>query len=411
MPEFLKLTTVKTALATFLEAIPDPSLVPETIPTEQALGRVLIETIQARDPLPPFARSTVDGYAVRAADTHGASPGLPAYFELVGEVRMGADTDLSLAEGQAAIVHTGGMIPKGADAVVMLEDTQSVNASEIEVLKPIASGGNVLQRGEDVQVGDVVLAAGARLRAQEIGGLMALGVTELRVSPRPRVAILSTGDEVVPPSEQPAPGQVRDVNSYSLSAMLEAAGATPVRYGIIADRAEVLSEYAHKAYAESEMVLITAGSSVSERDITAEIVTELGSPGILVHGVSMRPGKPTILAVCDGKPVAGLPGNPISAIVASGLFVLPAVRKLLGISGPEWQPVVQARLTGKVASTAGREDYLPVQLQVTPEGVKAEPVFGRSNLIFTLVRADGLVRIPPDSTGLEVGAPVEVRLF
>ncbi len=411
MPEFLTLTTVDAALSTFLDAVPSPTLEPERVPTEQALGRVLAESITAKDPLPPFARSTVDGYAVRAADTHGASSGLPAYFKLIGEVRMGSETELELDEGQAVIVHTGGMIPAGADAVVMLEDTQQIDQSEIEVLKPIGGGGNVLQRGEDVEVGDAVLTAGMRLRAQEIGGLMALGVTEVQVSPRPRVAILSTGDEVVPPSEQPTAGQVRDVNSYSLSALLETAGATPVRYGIIADQAEVLSEYAHKAYAETDMLLITAGSSVSERDITAEVVSQLGSPGILVHGVSMRPGKPTILAMCDGKPVAGLPGNPVSAIVASGLFVLPAVRKLLGITGPEWQPVIDARLTGNVASTAGREDYLPVQLQVTPEGIKAEPVFGRSNLIFTLVRADGLVRIPPDSTGLEAGASVEVRLF
>lgn len=411
MPEFLKLTSVEAALQTFLAAIPTPDFQPEKIPTERALGRVLAEQVSAADPLPPFARSTVDGYAVRAADTHGATPGLPAYLELIGEVRMGADTDLQLAGGQAATVHTGGMLPAGADAVVMIEDTQSVNEHEIEVLKPIGSGGNVLQRGEDVQVGEVVLAAGVRLRPQEIGGLMALGVVEVAVAPHPRVAILSTGDEVVPPDQQPGPGQVRDVNTYSLSALLQAAGAAPIRYGIIADRAEVLAEAAQRAHAESDLVLITAGSSVSERDITADIVAALGAPGILVHGVAMRPGKPTILAVCDGVPVAGLPGNPVSATVATGLFVLPAVRKLLGMAGPEWQAKIPARLTTNVSSTAGREDYLPVQLHVTPEGVQAEPVFGRSNLIFTLVRADGLVRIPAESTGLESGARVEVRLF
>lgn len=411
MPEFLKLTTVEAARRTFLAAVPAPEFQAERIASELALGRVLAESVKAADPLPPFARSTVDGFAVRAADTHGASPGLPAYLKLIGEVRMGSDTDLELTQGQAAIVHTGGMLPAGADAVVMLEDTQSVDEREIEVLKPIGSGGNVLKRGEDVEVGDVVLGSGIQLGPQEIGGLMALGVTEVAVAPRPRVAILSTGDEVVPPDQQPGPGQVRDVNSYSLSALLQAAGAEPIRYGIIADQAKVLAEKARHAHANSDMLLITAGSSVSERDITADAVAELGAPGILVHGVSMRPGKPTILAVCDGIPVAGLPGNPVSAIVASSLFVLPAVRKLLGIRGPEWQPTIQARLTTNVSSTAGREDYLPVQLHVSPEGVRAEPVFGRSNLIFTLVRADGLVRIPGDSTGLDAGAAVEVRLF
>lgn len=411
MPEFLKLTSSDAALAAFLNAIPSPAIQGERIPTEQALGRVLAEPVVAQDALPPFARSTVDGFAVRAADTHGASPGLPAYLKLVGEVRMGTEAELSLAQGEAALMHTGGMLPGGADAVVMVEDTQRVSELELEVLKPIGAGGNVLQRGEDVEPGQVVVQAGSRLRPQEIGGLMGLGFTELVVSPRPKVAILSTGDEVVPPERQPGPGQVRDVNSYALSGLIEAAGGVPIRYGIIPDQADRLSELAHKAHAEADLVLITAGSSVSERDITAEVIAQLGKPGILVHGVSIKPGKPTILAVCDGVPVAGLPGNPISAIVSSGLFVLPAIRKLLGMPGPEWQPVIQARLSANVASLAGREDFLPVQLQVTADGVQALPVYGRSNLIFTLVRADGLVRIPPDANGLEAGARVEVRLF
>jgi len=336
---------------------------------------------------------------------------MPGYLKVVGEILMGTVPELEVGEGQAVVIHTGGMLPSGADAVVMIEDTQAVDDTEIEVLKPVADGQNVLQEGEDVQPGDVVIQAGTRIRAQEIGGLLALGFGEVEVAEVPRVAILSTGDEVVPPSEEPAPGQVRDINSYTLSALVERAGGRPVRYGIIPDNAEALETIAKQAHSEHHMLLITAGSSVSERDITADVIAELGEPGILVHGIALRPGKPTILSLCDGVPVVGLPGNPVSALVVAGLFVLPAIRKLQGYRGPEWSPTISASLQTNVSSVAGREDWLPCRLIVTSDGLEAEPVFGRSNLIFTLVRADGLVRIPAASTGLDAGEEVEVRLF
>jgi molybdopterin molybdotransferase len=410
MPEFLKLTRPEEALNTFLDSIPE-SLEAERIRTEQALGRVLLNDVVAPTPLPPFARTTVDGFAVRAADTFGASPGLPVYLTVAGEVLMGTDTDLKVEEGKAVLIHTGGMLPTGADAVVMVEDTQSISELELEVLKPVAAGQNVLQMGEDVQPGEVVIQGGTRIRTQEIGGLMALGFTEVEVAEIPRVAILSTGDEVVPPAEEPEPGQVRDINSYTLSALVERAGGKPVRYGIIPDNAEDLETIAKQAHAEHQMVLITAGSSVSERDITADVIAKLGEPGILVHGIALRPGKPTILSLCGDVPVVGLPGNPVSAVVVAGLFVTPAIRKLQSFRGPEWVSTINASLQTNVSSSAGREDWLPCRLVVTPDGVEAEPVFGRSNLIFTLVRADGLVRIPAASTGIDSGERVEVRLF
>ncbi|MFQ5942014.1 MAG: gephyrin-like molybdotransferase Glp [Anaerolineales bacterium] len=410
MPEFLQLTTPEHALKTFLSAISQSSD-PVRVSTEQARERVLLRDIVAPTPLPPFARTTVDGYAVRASDTFGASPSTPSYLKIVGEILMGTDPELAVEDGQAVTIHTGGMLPQGADAVLMIEDTQSVNETEIEVLKPVASGQNVLQEGEDVQPGEVVIRAGTRIRAQEIGGLMALGYTDVEVAEVPRVAILSTGDEVVPPAEVPEPGQVRDINSYTLSALIERSGGKPVRYGIIPDNAEDLEVIAKQAHSEHHMLLITAGSSVSERDITADVIAKLGAPGILVHGIALRPGKPTILSICDGVPVIGLPGNPVSAIVVAGLFVLPAIRKLQGLNGPEWTATVRANLQTNVSSVAGREDWLPCRLIVTPEGLEAQPVFGRSNLIFTLVRADGLIRIPAASTGLDNGEKVEVRLF
>lgn len=412
MPEFLRLLPPAEALSRWLTAFPDrPRPGTETLPTAESLGRVLAFAVVAPELLPSIPRATVDGYAVRAVDTFGASPGLPAYLVVVGEVHIGTTPSLHLSSGQAALIHTGAMIPDGADAVVMLEDTQMARETEVEILKPAAPGQNVIQAGEDLKPGDVAIEAGVRMRPQEIGGLMALGVTSVEVVRRPRVAILSTGDEVVPPESTPLPGQVRDVNSYTLSALVERAGGDAIRYGILPDRLEVLLKASRRAHAESDLVLLTAGSSVGGRDLTAEVIRALGPPGVIVHGVSTRPGKPTILAVCSGVPVLGLPGNPVSAMVIAGVFVTAALRRLTGEHDPLVTPTVTARLSINVASEAGREDYVPVRLRISADGLMADPVFGRSNLIYTLVRASGLIRIPPEVTGLPAGSQVEVRLL
>ncbi len=411
MPEFLQLVTPAEALQRWLGALPPAQRAIENVPTQSALGRVLGRDLHAGEPLPPFPRSTVDGYAVQAADTFGASPSLPAYLKLVGEVPMGAAAEIQIAKGQAAVVHTGGMIPPGADAVVMIEDTQALGTDEIEVFKPAAVGQNILAQGEDVQPGDLVLPAGRPLRPQEIGGLMALGLTEVPVAAKPRVALISTGDEVIPPEQAPAPGQVRDVNSYSLTALIESAGGQPVLYGIIGDDPDELYSVAARAQGECDLMVITAGSSVSARDMTAQVIGRLGEPGVLVHGIAIRPGKPTILAVCDGLPILGLPGNPVSALVVGRLFIPPILQRQLGLQEPPTLPGVPAVLTTNLASETGREDYVPVRLIPASEGLQAEPVFGRSNLIFTLVRADGWIRIPPAATGLQAGQQVWVTLF
>jgi molybdopterin molybdotransferase len=348
---------------------------------------------------------------VRAADTYGASDSLPAYLNLVGEVPMGAAAQFQLAPAQCALIHTGGMLPDGADAVVMVEHTQNVRPGEVEVMKAVAVGENVLKVGEDVAQGQEILRAGVRLRPAEIGGLMALGQTRVLVARRPRVGILSSGDEVIPPEAELRPGQVRDVNSYTLGSLVEQAGGIPARYGIVPDQAEALLQAAVQAMAECDLVVITAGSSASARDLTAEVISGLGKPGVLVHGVNVRPGKPTILASCGGKGVIGLPGNPVSALVIASLFVSPVIEACLGLNRTGPRPSVRAKLSVNVASQAGREDWTPVSLLPGPEGYRAEPVFGKSNLIFSLARADGLVRIPADATGLSAGEQVEVLLF
>jgi molybdopterin molybdotransferase len=415
MPEFLNLLPPAQALDLLLERL-NPQTHVEEISSADALQRVLAAPVVATTPLPPFARTTVDGYAVRARDTYGASESLPAYLSLAGEVAMGAAPDLRLQMAQCVLIHTGGMLPVGADAVVMLENTQIARPGEVEVLKAVAVGENVIAEGEDVGIGDQVIPAGVSLRAAEIGGLMALGVTRVRVGRRPLVGILSSGDEIVPPQMETKPGQVRDVNAYTLSALVQEAGGIPQRFGIIPDRAEALRSAARRALAECDLLVITAGSSASTRDLTAQVIGELGAPGVLVHGVNVRPGKPTILAVCDGKAVFGLPGNPVSALVIASLFVTPVIRALQGECVPRPRARIPAILTVNLASQAGREDWIAVRLVEQPQAGKrpqfqAEPVFGKSNLIFTLARADGYVRIDPDATGLSAGDPVEVLLY
>lgn len=411
MPEFLELLPPGRALRRLLDHLPAPDPAVETLPVAQALGRVTARGVFSPERLPAFARSTVDGYAVKARDTFGVSDSLPGYLTLVGEAPMGAQPDFAVRAGQTALIHTGGMLPEGADAVVMLEYTQAARPGEVEVLRAAAPGENLLHPGEDVEVGQAVLAAGQRLRPAEIGGLLALGIGTVQVARRPRVGILSSGDEVVPPEVTPMPGQVRDINSYSLAALVERSGGEAVLFGIVPDRAEVLEERMRAALADCDVVVITAGSSASTRDLTAAVIGRMGAPGVLVHGVNVKPGKPTILGVCAGKPVIGLPGNPVSALVIAGLFVRPVVERLLGLPEGLARACVPARLAVNLPSQAGREDFIPVRLVAEEGGYRAEPIFYKSNLIFTLAQADGLVHIPADANGLEVGAGVWVEMM
>lgn len=433
MPEFLTLLPPDEARALLLSHLPQPVADPESIDVSSSLGRVLAEDIHAPQPLPDFQRSTVDGYAVQAADTHGASDSLPAYLHLVGEVPMGDAPAFEVGPSQCALIHTGGMLPDGTDAVVMLEYTQHIVGAEsarpeIEIFRAVAEGENVIRVGEDVARGQLIQPRGSLLRPAEIGGLMALGITAVQVMRKARVGLISTGDEIIDPSQTPRPGQVRDVNSYTLGALIAKSGGIAQRYGIVSDEFAALKDAAAKALSECDAVIITAGSSASTRDMTADVIRSLGAPGVLVHGINTRPGKPTILGVCDRKAVIGLPGNPVSALVNGYLFVVPVIEKLLGAL-PRPKATVLARLTVNLPSQAGREDWWPVKLTANSPGLTAksqslaadrhslatgfdaDPIFGKSNLIFTLASADGLLRIHPDATGLSAGETVEVYLL
>ncbi len=395
----------------------------ETLATDLANGRVTAVAITAPHALPQFRRSTMDGYAVRAADTFGASESLPAFLQVVGEVPMGQPATVVLGVGQAAIVHTGGMIPDSADAVVQIEQTQVVSGNqlsvigkqsfpfEIEVLRSVAVGQNVLQVGEDVRLGAEILPAGHLLRPQDVGGLLALGITAVSVVRRPRVAILATGDEVIRPDQLAGPGQIRDINSYTVAGLVEQAGGVPVLGGIIPDDFAALETAAANLLASCDMLVMSAGSSVSVRDMTVQVIDRLGQPGVLLHGVATRPGKPTIVGAVEGKPVLGLPGNPVSAMIQFDMFGVPAIYRLQGMTTMPRRGLVWARLSQNIASESGREDYVPAHLEDGADGLLATPVFGKSNLIYTLVNADGLIKIPLNTGGLLAGDWVEVRLF
>jgi molybdopterin molybdotransferase len=383
----------------------------ERVPTSEALDRILAEETRAPRELPTFRRSTMDGFAVRAADTFGATEGLPAYLEVVDDILMGHPPTVEVVVGQCARIATGGMLPNGADAVVMVEQTQVVGATTIEVLRAVAPGENAVQPGEDIHADEPILPHGHRLRAQDIGGLLALGVVSVPVSRRLRVAIISGGDELVPPENEPGPARIRDINSYTLAALIRRDGHLPCLAGIVPDELGVLQAAATRALAESDVVILSAGSSVSTRDMTAQVVDGLGKPGVLVHGVSLKPGKPTILGVCSDKPVFGLPGNPVSCMVTYDLFVAPTLAHLSGASVAPRRTLL-ARLARNIASATGREDYIQVRLENRADGgLDAVPVFGKSNLIFTLIRADGMLKVPLDAGGLEAGSTVEVVLF
>ena len=441
MPEFFNVLPpddARTLLFDHLTAV----LPSETIKTEDALGRVLGTAVFAPHALPQFRRSTMDGYAVRAADTFGASESLPAFLQVVGEVPMGKAADVQFGTGQAVIVHTGGMIPAAADAVVQIEHTQVISTGistqrcggaeggrspadllraeessgeeinfEIEVFKSVAVGQNVLQVGEDVAEQAEILPAGHLLRPQDLGGLLALGITETSVTRRPRIGILATGDEVISPHEVAGPGQIRDINSYTVAGLSRQAGGIPVYGGIIGDDFDALKTAASALLAQTDMLVMSAGSSVSVRDMTVQVIEELGAPGVLLHGVATRPGKPTIVGVVDNKPVLGLPGNPVSAMVQFDMFGVPAIYRLQGVQTMPKRGLVWAQLSQNIASETGREDYVPARLVEKDEGITAVPVFGKSNLIYTLVNADGLIKVPLNKGGLLAGEWVEVRLF
>lgn len=385
----------------------------EEIRIEDAPGRVLYEDLRSPEDLPPAPRATMDGYAVRAEDTFGATDSLPAYLRVLGRVEMGKAPSFGIEAGQAAAIATGGFLPAGADAVVMVEHTNQAGPSEIEVSRPVTAGENVLAAGADVACGDLLLARGRRIRPHDTGLLAGVGLCQLRVYRRPRVALASSGNEIVPADRKPAPGEIRDTNRYTVGALVRSAGADVVSLGIVPDEAGALREAIERGLNEADVVVISGGSSVGERDLVAQVVSGFSGCRTLAHGVAVRPGQPTLLAEIRGKAFFGLPGHPVSAMVVAQVFLVPFLRYLQGedlaqsLEGRK----VDAVLSTSIASVQGREEYVRVRLLERDGKLHAEPVFGRSSMLSTMARSDGLVRIPLHAEGVAGGEKVEVVLF
>lgn len=421
----------------------------ETVGLTECLGRVVAEDVTSPVDLPGFDRSTVDGYAVRAADTAGVSESLPGYLEVIGEVRMGEEAKVEIRPGQCVSIATGGMLPKGADAVIMVEHTDVLPDGTLEFTSSVAPAENVIRRGEDIRKGEVLFRRGHVLRPQDIGALAGLGITRVKVFARPRVALISTGDELVPPDVEPEIGKVRDINTYSIGALIESLGCEARRVGIVEDDFSALAT-AIRENLDCDMILISGGSSKGTRDLTVSVLNSLGKPGVLVHGVAIKPGKPTIFALIGSLPVFGLPGHPASALTVFSVLVRPLILRMKGeadaVRPAQESRRVKAVLSRNLASDKGREEYVPVRLRrISPEnrnpesevqaaraehlsagllsavhapagqpsGIRyaADPVLGKSGLITPLAMADGVIKIDINREGLPQGTVVDVELF
>lgn len=406
MKEFFKVTDLGNVLG---YATRFPKVETQDIPLVDAMDRILAQDVNADVDLPNFMRSTMDGYAVRAASTFGASESNPAYLTVIGSVPMGAIPDFSISAGEAAGISTGGMLPKGADSVVMIEHTEAIDKTTIEVYRSVAPAQNILEKGEDFKNGAVLVPAGKQIRSQDIGLLAAFGIEKVAVYKKPVIGIISSGDEVVSIKEIPGPGMIRDINTYTLAGLVQKSGAVPMTYGIVRDNFDDLIEKCNTALRQSDMVLISGGSSMGARDYTIEVFSALPESEILVHGISISPGKPTILARSQRRAIWGLPGQVTSTMVVFEIVVKPFIEHIAGIlPGHKKHFNLMAQLSRNVSSTQGRADYVRVKLFLNDGMLWAEPILGKSGLINTMVKADGLIEIGLNAEGLDKGAQVEV---
>jgi len=407
------LTPVDDAVKILMDRLSTIELSSETVSLEQSLDRILAKPVISPEDLPTAARSTMDGYAVRAADTFGASQTMPCYLNITSEVLMGEAPAGEVKKGCCHKIPTGGLLPDGANSVVMLEHTVPVDETMIEIVKGVGDGTNLIQRGEDIGIHARALDAGHLLRPQDLGLLAGIGVADVPVFKKLRVGIVSTGDEIVPYGKKPLPGQIRNINSITLSGMITRAGALPIDYGIVSDRMEIFFPAMEKAVLENDIVLFSGGSSVGVRDLGEQAVEALGPPGIFIHGVALKPGKPLLMGLSGTTPVFGLPGHPVSALVCFDLFVQPAIIKLSGL-GREMEPPPQtlaAKLSRNINSAPGRKDVIRVRLKKNDGSWIASPVMGKSGSISTLSRAHGFFFIDEDSQGVSEDSTVEVFFY
>lgn len=405
--QFFKVKTVEETYDLIAEKVP-PIRAVETRPLEDALHYILAEPSAATENVPGFDRSTVDGYAVKAKDTYGSSESMPGFLNVTGEVKMGEEAKTPVKSGEAIYVPTGAMIPPGADAVIMIEHCEDLDGL-LNTYKQVAPGENVIRKGEDIRAGETVLPAGSKLRPQELGALASLGITHVNVFRKIKVGYLSSGDEIVPfQTEALDIGQIRDVNYLTVLGLASEWDCDIVYGGIVKDDYKEFSHRAHEIYEQVDCLIVSGGSSVGAKDYTTEVIQSLGDPGVFVHGISIKPGKPTILAVAGGKPVIGLPGHPASAMIIFKLFGEKIIRRLQGeVIEPKPARII-ARITKNIPSSMGRADYVRVRLFEENGEWWAEPIIGKSGLITTLVKSDGIVEISSEKEGISQGEYVPV---
>lgn len=380
----------------------------EKISINDAAERIIAVDIVSDENLPGFNRSTMDGYAVKAKSSFGASEASPALLEVKGQIKMGETPQFTIGILEAAKISTGGMLPEGADSVVMVEHTEEIDENSIEVFKSVAPQQNIVLYDDDFKKGEVIIKKGTTLRAQEVGLLSAFGHSSVTVYKKPVVGIISTGDEVVGIDEDVTQGKIRDINSYTLRAMVQKIGGIPKNYGIISDNYDELKNTCVSALNETDMVLISGGSSVGTRDYTIDVLSSLDDSKILVHGISLSPGKPTILADIGGKPVFGIPGHVVSAMVVMEIVVNPFIQKISGVKQLSLKRTISAKISRNIASVPGRTDFIRVYTTFEDGDYVAKPIMGKSGLINTVIKANGLVEIDINTEGLDKGTRVKV---
>lgn len=407
--KLLKVDTIQQVMDKMNMHFADLQLSTELIGVEQAVGRTAAEDVYSKYDIPDFNRSTVDGYAIVASDTFGVTESIPVFLDVLGQVEMGSSTDLVVSKGKAVYVPTGGMVPQGADAMIMIEHIEEMDSKTIAAYSATAPGENVIKIGDDVRIGELLVGKGRLIRPQDIGVLASAGVEYIRVYDKPKVAVISTGDEVAHPFGEIKYGEIRDINTYTLSAMLEEMGADITVKTVIKDEYELLRLAVEKALESSHIVIISGGSSVGVKDVTARVIDDMGEPGVFVHGMAVKPGKPTIVGKARGKALFGLPGHPVSAIIVFKVLVGSLLAKLMNRENQRL--LIPAVCSSNVHSSPGKETFQMVELQQTENGYLAVPLYGKSGAISLVSKAQGFVRIHHNKEGISKGEMIMVELL
>ncbi|KXA89852.1 hypothetical protein AKJ37_04510 [candidate division MSBL1 archaeon SCGC-AAA259I09] len=387
----------------------EPSVKKEMISIDDAAGRVLAESVESKIDLPPFDRSVYDGFAVKAEDTFGAEEDDPEELVLKGAIHAGEKPKVRVDEGTCVEIATGALLPEGANAVVMVEDTTEIDEN-IQIRRAVSPGENISKKGTEIQEGEIIAEEKQKITPQIHGALSAVGIQEVKVVKKPHIAVISTGEELIEPNQELGPGQIYDVNGKTICDAVNLCGCEASYLGIVKDDISKIKKLIKNALTSYEVVITSGGSSAGSKDIVPEVIDSLGKPGVIVHGLAQKPGKPTVVSVIDGKPVFGLPGYPVSALMVFDQLVAPYLREMTAVSESDKKDV-QAKLSRKILSARGRRELSPVKVFEKEGELVAQPLLKGSGAITSLVKADGYIEISLGREILEKNELVKVRLF